>query len=351
MKALQYRRLALFGLMVAVAGVLLQGCATNGSAGSIVGSPSSPLLDARTTGALRGSTVPYWSSSFTYGGTTYGYQMVGTDPSLGGVTTTIATTIVPIAMTFSNGKTFDGTAGAASAIQSPLFVSSRYPEGTTQFGDAVMRGEFWQYAARESYHVMLAPDIVATQDITVPKADGSVVTIGRQRVGVVTFAWFVKTVEPQIIAQLGLSPTGLTIFVPGDDVRLLEQDGRCCYYGFHASITQRTASGRETLTTVFAPDGGVSVETLSHEIAEWLNDPFDDNVVPRWVNPTTEQCDSDKLEVGDPLVNNGFHQSGYQLQDIAFLSWFSRDTPSIGIGGQYDLRGTLTAPAVDCVKP
>ena len=182
-----------------------------------------------------------------------------------------------------------------------------------------------------------------------PKADGSVVNIGGKRVGVVAFAWFVKTIEPQIIAQLGLSPTGLTIFIPSD-VRLLEQNGTCCYHGFHAAITQRTPSGLETLTTVFAPDGGVSVGTLSHEIAEWLNDPFNDNVVPQWVSPATGKCDSDKLEVADPLVNHVFRQSGYQLQDIAFLSWFSRETPSNGIGGQYDLRGILTGPAADCVR-
>jgi hypothetical protein len=334
-------------LVVAVA---LQSCGSSVSSGSVVRFTSSQHPAARTMGVVhRGTTVPYWSSSFTYNDTTYGYRMVGTDPSMGPVTTTIATTLVPLAMTFSNGKTFDGTAGAASAVLSPIFVSSRFPEGKTQFGDAVMRGEFWQFAAGESYHVLLSPNIVATQDITVPAADGSVVTIGGQRVGVVAFAWFVKTIEPQIIAQLGLSPTGLTIFVPGD-VRLLEQNGTCCYHGFHAAITQRAPTGLETLTTVFASDGGVYIGTFSHEIAEWLNDPFNDNVVPQWVNPATGKCDSDKLEVADPVVNHVFRQNGYQVQDIAFFSWFSRDTPSKGIGGAYDLRGVLTGPAAVCVK-
>ena len=297
----------------------------------------------------RGLTIPYWTSSFAYNGTTYGYRMVGTDPSVGPATTTIATTIVPLAMTFSNGKTFDGTSGAQSAIASPLFVSSRFPEGKTQFGDAVMRGEFWQYVAGEDYHVTLGPNLVATQAITVPAADGSVIKIGGKRVGVVAFAWFVKTIEPQIIAQLGLSPTGLTIFVPAN-VELLEQNGRCCYHGFHAAITQRTPTGLQTVTTVFAPGGKVDVTILAHEIAEWLNDPFNDDVVPKWTNPATGKCDSDKLEVGDPLVKHVFRQSGYELQDVAFFSWFSQQTPSLGIGGAYDFRGILTAPATVCAK-
>jgi len=342
MRAPPNRRAILCALLFAFASATLQSCATNASSSHIVIMPASQQhIRPSTELARHGLTIPYWSSSFTYAGTTYAYRMVGTDPSAG------AATIVPLAMTFSNGKTFDGTSGAQRALPSPLFVPSRFPEGKTQFGDAVMRGEFWQYAATESYHVMLAPTLVATQDIAVPASDGSVKKIGGQRVGVVAFAWFVKTIEPQIIAQLGLSPTGLTIFVPSN-VRLLEQNGSCCYHGYHASIALRSTTGLETLTTVFAPDGGVSVVTLAHEIAEWLNDPFNDNIVPQWTNPGTGKCGSDKLEVADPMVTHVFRQSGYQLQDVAFLSWFSQDVPSNGIGGAYDFRGVLTAPATVC---
>jgi len=345
------RRAVSHALLLAVACALLPSCATNTSPSDTAFVPGSHGPGGPLTAAVRrGTTVPYWSSSFTFGGTTYGYRMVGTDPAAGAATTTVAATIVPLAMTFSNGKTFDGTAGGQSALLSPLFVPSRFPEGKTQFGDAVMRGEFWQYARGESYHVLLAPTLVATQSIAVPAADGSVETIGGKRVGVVAFAWFVDTIEPQIIAQLGLSPTGLTIFVPSN-VRLLEQNGGCCYHGFHAAITQKLPTGIQTLTTVFAPDGDVSVVTLSHEIAEWLNDPFNDNVVPKWISPVTGKCDSDKLEVADPLVTHLFRLGGYQLQDVAFLSWFSQDAPSNGIGGAYDLRGVLTTPATICSMP
>ena len=70
-----------------------------------------------------------------------------------------------------------------------------------------------------------------------------------------------------------------------------------------------------------------------------------------WISPVTGKCDSDKLEVADPLVTHLFRLGGYQLQDVAFLSWFSQDAPSNGIGGAYDLRGVLTAPATICSMP
>src|SRR5256886_4358429 len=46
-----------------------------------------------------------------------------------------------------------------------------------------------------------------------------------------------------------------------------------------------------------------SIHALSHEVSEWLNDPFVNNVVPAWSVPFEPQygC-SNYLETGDPLV-------------------------------------------------
>ncbi len=51
---------------------------------------------------------------------------------------------------------------------------------------------------------------------------------------------------------------------------------------------------------------------LGHEIAEWLNDPDGDNMVPAWQEPAFPHiCDNPFLEVGDPLdeVGHGFSVS------------------------------------------
>ncbi|MBV8153904.1 MAG: hypothetical protein JOY98_05755, partial [Candidatus Eremiobacteraeota bacterium] len=53
-------------------------------------------------------------------------------------------------------------------------------------------------------------------------------------------------------------------------------------------------------------------------------------------------------EVGDPVTNHAVRTGGFRLQDIAFFSWFTRQTPSIAFGGRYDLDGDLKAPAANC---
>jgi hypothetical protein len=49
-----------------------------------------------------------------------------------------------------------------------------------------------------------------------------------------------------------------------------------------------------------------------------------------------------------PITLNGFT---YHAQDLAFVSWFFGDTPSIGIREKYSLMGTFTKPAASCSAP
>jgi hypothetical protein len=108
-----------------------------------------------------------------------------------------------------------------------------------------------------------------------------------------------------------------------------------------------TAWGSSIATTAWASvDKGV--EVLSHEIGEWLDDPFYTNKVPYWINPISNACNGNLLEVGDPVTNYQFSVNGTLLQDLVYYSWFSRDRPSIGLDGQYDFMGKLTAPATTC---
>jgi len=96
-----------------------------------------------------------------------------------------------------------------------------------------------------------------------------------------------------------------------------------------------------------APDGSADIAALSHEIAEWFNDPFSSNMVPPWEAPPDYPC-TNLLEVGDPVGDITFTQAGYHLQDEVFLSWFARQVPSIGIGGMYSYLGSVTAPPPVC---
>ena len=96
---------------------------------------------------------------------------------------------------------------------------------------------------------------------------------------------------------------------------------------------------------------------LSHEISEWINDPFINNFVPPWQFPGIPGSCQGNLETGDPLevlphpdfpvTIGGFT---YHPQTEAILPWFSREVPSSAIGGAYSYPDTskLTGPSQPC---
>ena len=76
----------------------------------------------------------------------------------------------------------------------------------------------------------------------------------------------------------------------------------------------RRSRGRRYVQPGFyaRPNGGTDwalqdIHALSHEIAEWADDPFVNNAVEPWLTPTAPQygCTS-VLETGDPVVGIGF---------------------------------------------
>src|SRR5258708_32335903 len=97
---------------------------------------------------------------------------------------------------------------------------------------------------------------------------------------------------------------------------------------------------------------------LSHEIAEWADDPFVNNTVQPWLTPTAPQygC-TGVLESGDPVVGIGFAKGSntfeqgqtpngtqvadgyYHPEDEAFMPWFMRLSPSPAETGRYTLMG------------
>jgi hypothetical protein len=115
----------------------------------------------------------------------------------------------------------------------------------------------------------------------------------------------------------------LPLFVT-ENVYLTE--GGCCIGGYHSANGPQPGGQTYSYSTsiqqasqeVFSQDVGA----LSHEIGEWLMDPFTDNSSP---------CPSNGiLEIGDPLETgpnfgdysytvNGFT---YHPQDLVFITWF-----------------------------
>jgi hypothetical protein len=309
-------------------------------------------------------TVPFFSDSFTFNGTTYPYTMVGTNPRTSNATTTVPTVIVPLRFVFADGQVAEPGAAVSQVIASPLFQSARFKSGTTQYGDAIRRAMFWSYDAKTNYHVLLGqPSVLATQTIDVPQPQGAFVpagtflgTVGPLQIhaavplGVVNEKWLTNVLD-QLLNTLHVSPTALAMLLSRNVVTNIGAPG------FHGVGNQpvRTevwASYGDPYFFAELPNLTHNTDILSHEVSEWLHDPFISNTVPAWESPLPLSagfygCTS-LLETGDAVSDAAFEVNGYQLQDEAFLSWFARQEPSIGIKGQYTYLGALTQPPPLC---
>lgn len=299
--------------------------------------------------------LKHWTSSFTYQGKTYKYSMVGTNPTKGSASTTVATTIIPLKLVFTGGKAFDGTKKVQQTTDSPIFKSAQFISGNTQYGDAIQRAEFWNSVSTKSpyYHVLLGtPTVHATITINVPAADGSVqVDSNGHLIGTANINWFDVQIQ-SLITSLHFTQNMLPVFLSDNTYLYQGTISQCCIGGYHSA----TNSLQTYIWTTNSDPGvvggfGEDVSAFSHELSEWLNDPFVNNTVPSWSVPSEPQygCSS-VLETGDPLVGVLFSAPGstLHLQDEAFFSWFARQTPSIAINHLYTYLGTFTTYSPGC---
>ncbi|HET9921025.1 MAG TPA: hypothetical protein VFQ30_14335 [Ktedonobacteraceae bacterium] len=308
-----------------------------------------------------GTPLKTWSSSFTYSGKNYPYTMVGTNPSNGSATTTIPTIIVPLKVVFSGGSSLNGSQKLTLVKNSPLYQNASYSSGTTQYADAMQRAEFWKTVSSKAanYHVLLgAATVTATVTIKVPAADGFTEHAGSNNtlIGLADVNWFDGQIQAQL-SKFNIAPNNFPIFLSNNVYLYQGSSSNCCILGYHSAVS--TSQGNQTYAwgSYISPGlfsaGVQDIDGLSHEVAEWMNDPYVNNTVPNWSVPSEPQygCSS-VLEVGDPLVGTAFKvkigTTTYHPQDIAFFSWFARQSPSIGINGRYTYLGTFTTYSPSC---
>lgn len=322
-------------------------------------------------------TVPTWGGSFAYNGTTYPYRMVGTDPAAGSTSTTVPTEIVPLRVVFADGAVYDGSAKTDVTVVSPVFETAAFPSDETQYGDAIQRANFWANISTTSpnWHVLLGrPTVLPTQTITVPSGHGmeSPAPGNGQTIGLIDQHWFSTRLQ-NMLGSLHIDPTSLPIFLTYNTFTYTPT--QCCTLGFHGASPVAAPNGSGSVngngnqkinTYIFAaymdpnlvpaPFGDIQdVNILSHEVIEWMNDPFITNLVPSWTTALTGYyygC-SPYLEAGDPLVGVDFPVSmaggmTYHLQDAAFLPWFERSPTSTSLDGNYTYLGTYPSYSPSC---
>jgi len=385
---------------------------------STVGGGADPLPTTRT--------VPHWygTTANPDDGITYGYNMVGADPNNcagSACDVTVQADITPIIVNVA-GLTFDGTSYVNAVLASPQFTNNSYATtpfatnssfargaggslsqaGTVQLQDATMRSQF-NKTGSSSYHLRLNPNVLPAVTINVPSNQGTLLQSGRGVIFAdVNIGWWaaqIKNLESQA------DPTHLPIYLTDSVLLHIGKDiFNCCVIGFHGTGATGArkgggnSNGNSPLQTfawaswirpgIYArPNGGLNwalqdIHALSHEIAEWADDPFVNNWVEPWLTPTAPQygC-TDILETGDPVVAIGFamgtniYDQGpnpnttqsadgyYHPEDEALLPWFMRtapntvseptQSPSPNIG-RYTLMGDLNPfpgfrqPATGC---
>ncbi|HET7449412.1 MAG TPA: hypothetical protein VFJ78_02340 [Gaiellaceae bacterium] len=380
-----------------------------------------PLQDAKT--------VEHWSGSYVdpSNGHTYSFTMVGKKPSLNQSSTT-PTDIIPVRVVFdaNGGFALDGTSKVAAVEASPLFANNDYttvaghtsldgnghqitdwtPAQLTpqsgQLEDVTMRSQFNKVGT--GYHVLLGqPSVHPTVTLKVPQGKGSAFVSGRGIIyGLVDSQWF-STQMMNIMGSNQIDSTHLPIVLT-DNVMLFDAKtgGNCCTIGYHgAAIPIGVGAGstngngkQQVQTFIFSAystpglfggtDYIADIHALSHEVAEWGDDPFVNNWVNPWVTPTAPQYGCTPiLETGDPVVGIGFnigtnsfaddllinggantwHDGTWHPEDEVLLPWFSREAPNLTSEptqspstniGRYTLMGDLNPypgfrePATGC---
>jgi hypothetical protein len=388
---------------------------------STIGGGATVLPTTRTVAHWHGTTLD------PHNGVTYGYNMVGADPnncSGSACDVTVEADITPLIVNVG-GMTFDGTSVVQPTLDSPQFALNDYgstpyatgsaandPRGAggvlsqgdagvqLQLEDATMRAQF-NKTGTSSYHVRLHANVLPPVTINVPQNQGTLLQSGR---GVIfadlDIGWWsaqIKNLETKA------DPTHLPIYLTKDVLLFEGKDVfNCCVIGYHGTNpvgvggASGNSNGNAPVQTfawasyvspgIYArPNGGTAwalqdIHALSHEIAEWGDDPFVNNTVEPWLTPTAPQygC-TGILETGDPVVAIGFAKGTntflqgpnpdgtqsadgyYHPEDEVFLPWFMRTAPNTvsepvqsGTDGRYTLMGDLNrfagfnAPATGC---
>jgi hypothetical protein len=129
--------------------------------------------------------------------------------------------------------------------------------------------------------------------------------------------------------------------------------GSCCILGYHG-----VNSANHTYAVAAYSDPGIfnvpiqDIHALSHEIGEWMDDPFGNNPTPAWGHVGQVSGCQNNLEDGDPVTGiaftvtlNGFT---YHPENLVFFSWFAHQSPSIAVNHWYTFLNTFSTFAAAC---
>ncbi len=181
---------------------------------------------------------------------------------------------------------------------------------------------------------------------------------GNGTLGAIEINWLDNYIQTVLLPQLqsqGFGKKTFPLFLLGNVVEYIGTSANCCVLGFHSATS--TAPSAQTYSVSMydntsAFGGSADVSVLSHEVAEWMDDPFVNNATNPWGNIGQVVGCQANLETGDPLTGTvqsvSMNGKAYHLQENAFASWFYHQVPSKSVNGWYSNLGTFTTPAAPC---
>jgi hypothetical protein len=313
-----------------------------------------PRHTAPLTNKLPVAELPQWNGSYTdLTDKTINFTQIGGNPATTDATSTITVLLIPVKFVITqNGTkyTFDpakvklannkGRSVVKAILDSPLFNSKinfnpQYSTcspncvdlGKTQYEDAFQRGTWWgnDIGGNTNYHVLFTTKVEKEVTITTSCTSGCVVKEGSLVLGEYNFGQMDNQIQTFLKNISDVNPGVLPLFISYD---VYLTSGGCCIGGYHdADGPQPTGQTYAYATYVDeAKQFSQDVSAFSHELGEWMDDPFVDNLV---------NCnDNGIMEVGDPLEggpNYGaypYKDKGftYNLQSLVYMGYFGAPT-------------------------
>ncbi|MBC5824630.1 MAG: hypothetical protein GIX02_07320 [Candidatus Eremiobacteraeota bacterium] len=360
------------------ASMLAQGASASGIVGHNQWQPMYTVLPAHDVDyrvidlqASASQTIPFFRSSVKspLDDQTYPFEMVGTNPLTTRVSTTVRYVPLLLRIHFPDGTVLDPSKAGCNDYEpverhffgSPLFESTDLRSngvyvGHTQFEDAFQRASFWKYVAGTNFHVLLAATSKARLvDVAAPSGSqtfGGICAGTQHNMGLIDINAYDNLVTQ--LANKYAKPNELPIVASYNVVEL--SGPNCCIIGYHSAYgraggTQTYAVGAYTDRGLFQAAAISDIHAWSHELGEWMDDPFVDNATPAYGHAGQVGGCQIGLEVGDPLTGTPsrvkFEGFTYHPQELAFFSWFYR-IPSTGTGGEYSYQGTFESAQPAC---
>ncbi|MDQ2818628.1 MAG: hypothetical protein M3T49_10555 [Candidatus Eremiobacteraeota bacterium] len=326
------------------------------------------VLDSQ---AAAAQTVPFFRSTVKspLDGQTYPFEMVGSNPITQRRSTAVAYVPLLLRFHFPDGTILDPSKAGCNDYYSvadrffgsPLFEDRDWSSngvyvGNTQYEDAFQRANFWKYVQGSDFHVLLRAaakprliDVMAPAD---SQTFGGVCAGSSHNVGAIDINEYDNIVTHLINRYATASQLPIVA-----SYNIVETEGGgCCVIGYHSAYAR--SNGTQTYTIGAYTDRGIfqtlaisDIHAWSHELGEWMDDPFIDNNTPAYGHTGQVSGCQNGLEVGDPLTGTAipakFGGFTYHPQELAFFSWFYR-TPPTGTGGEYSFKGTFESAQPAC---